>query len=363
MGPAPSRPILPVASAIAMTSFAVFDSLRVVLQAARVHDHGAPRFAHHVRGLLDRFGRDATHFRRAPRIPRFHRFRGLLEAGSVRVDECPVGEPVADDHVQHAHQERKIGSRAHRQIQIGVARDRREARIGHNQLRALVARAPDVVGGDGGALADIRPDNHQNFRGGDVGPRVGRAIHPERPFVRCPGRHHAEAAVVIDVARTESDTRELADQVRLLGGERSAAIDRNGVLAVLLLQFAQTASREIERFVPFGPSKTVAGPHQRVEKAVRMVALQVPLDAFGTEHSAIEREVFPRLEARHPIVANLELNSALLSAEAAVSLHQLLWFLTRSLLPASGRGVVEMRPEMIPEFLECAGSFSHERSP
>src|SRR5690349_23029382 len=50
--------------------------------------------------------------------------------------------------------------------------------------------------------------------------------------------------------------------------------------------------------------------------------LQIPFHAFGTELAAIERELLPRLEAHHGVVAHLELDAALLAAEAAVRLHQ-----------------------------------------
>ena len=66
-----------------------------------------------------------------------------------------------------------------------------------------------------------------------------------------------------------------------------------------------------------------------------MRTLQVTLHAFGTKHAAIERKLFPRLEADHFVVFDLELNAALLAAEAAVSLHQLVG-LNTSLEPRSG---------------------------
>ena len=87
-----------------------------------------------------------------------HRRGDGLEAGGVRVDERAILEAVAQDHVQHAHQQREIGAGPHRQVQIGVARDRRHARIGDDQLAAVVAAAPDVVGGDRRALADVGAD-------------------------------------------------------------------------------------------------------------------------------------------------------------------------------------------------------------
>src|SRR5688500_7406934 len=53
-----------------------------------------------------------------------------------------------------------------------------------------------------------------------------------------------------------------------------------------------------------------------------MLPLQVALDALRAQHAAIERELLPRLEADHLVVAHLELDAALLAAEAAMRLHQ-----------------------------------------
>ena len=80
----------------------------------------------------------------------------LLEADRVRVDERVI-EPVALDHeLQHAGEQRRVAPRLHRQVQIAGARHRRDARILDDDLRALLARLPDVVGGDRRALGDVR---------------------------------------------------------------------------------------------------------------------------------------------------------------------------------------------------------------
>ena len=76
------------------------------------------------------------------------RFRHRFEAGRVRGDELAILQAVAQDHVQHAEQQRDIGARPHRKKQIGVAGDRRHPRIDDDQLSAVVAAAPEVVGGD-----------------------------------------------------------------------------------------------------------------------------------------------------------------------------------------------------------------------
>ena len=59
-----------------------------------------------------------------------------------------------------------------------------------------------------------------------------------------------------------------------------------------------------------------------VVQPVGMRALQVALDALRAEHAAVERELLPRLEADDLVVADLELDAALLAAEAAVRLDE-----------------------------------------
>jgi hypothetical protein len=69
----------------------------------------------------------------------------LLEADVCVVDERVI-DPVALDHdLQHAGEQRRVAARLHRQIEIAGARDRRDARILDDDLRALLARLPDVV--------------------------------------------------------------------------------------------------------------------------------------------------------------------------------------------------------------------------
>src|SRR5262245_44682208 len=51
-----------------------------------------------------------------------------------------------------------------------------------------------------------------------------------------------------------------------------------------------------------------------------MGALQVSLDPFGTEHAAVESKLVPRFETDHFVIAHLQLDAALLAAEAAGAL-------------------------------------------
>ena len=62
---------------------------------------------------------------------------------------------------------------------------------------------------------------------------------------------------------------------------------------------------------------------QRGRQPVRMRALQIPLDAFRTQHSFVERKVFPRFKPDDRVVFHLELNATLLAAKAAMRLDDL----------------------------------------
>ena len=83
-----------------------------------------------------------------------------------------------------------------------------------------------------------------------------------------------------------------------------------------------------------------------------MIRLQVALDALGAEHPAIEREILPRLEADHVIFANLQLDAALLPAEAAMRLYQPVRWRPRLLAPAAFGSVVQMRSVLLAKLFQ-----------
>ena len=119
------------------------------------------------------------------------------------------------------------------------------------------------------------------------------------------------------------------------------------------------ADREIERFIPGRWTKTLIAAHQRGKQTVRMAALHVTLHALWAEHAAIERKLFPRFKTDDLVFADLQLDPALLSAEAAVCLYQLLGGMDRFVLPPTGRHVIQVRPELFFENLFGDRSLSH----
>jgi hypothetical protein len=63
-------------------------------------------------------------------------------------------------------------------------------------------------------------------------------------------------------------------------------------------------------------------PAIRMEQAVGMRSLQISFDTLGAEHSTVEGEFFPRLKANYFVALDLQLNAALLSAEAAMGFDE-----------------------------------------
>src|SRR5581483_11665303 len=147
------------------------------------------------------------------------------------------------------------------------------------------------------------------------------------------------------------------------GGQRCAAVHRHRVTPVLLLDFAQPARGEAQRLVPSCRAETRVGAQQRIEQAVGMAALQVPLHALRTQHAVVERKILPRFESDHAVGAHLELNAALLPAEAAVSLNEFIGWIPRFVAPTAWRDIVEMRTVTVDELVDRRRRFSHATPP
>src|ERR1044072_5873926 len=92
-----------------------------------------------------------------------------------------------------------------------------------------------------------------------------------------------------------------------------------------------------------------------------MAVLHVALDALGAEHPLVEREVLPGLEADHLVVPHLELDPALLAAEAAVRLDQRVRRPRGLVAPAAGRLALGVRPVSVDQGVDGARDSSHAR--
>ena len=148
---------------------------------------------------------------------------------------------------------------------------------------------------------------------------------------------------------TQADARKFSDQIGFFRNERGSAIDGDRILAIFLLNLAQTRRCKIQRFVPRGFSKSFGRAQERVEQPVGMSALQIPLHSFGAEHPVIERKFLPRLESDDLIVANLELDAALLAAETAMRFDKAFGGISRFTVPATLRRVSQVWAKTLEE--------------
>src|SRR6187200_336970 len=206
----------------------VLHAVRMVLDATGVKEEarlrGTPPLGGQHQGTL----RHAGHLRGPRQRPLPAVLCDLLETHRVRIDERVI-QPVALDHdLQHAREQGRVAPRLHRQVQIAGPSGRCDTRILDDDLRALLARLPHVVGGNGRTFGDVRAGDPDHVGAHHVGPRVRRAVDAERLLVRGASADHAEAAVVVDERRLQADACELAEQIGLLGSQAGATEEPDG---------------------------------------------------------------------------------------------------------------------------------------
>jgi hypothetical protein len=100
-------------------------------------------------------------------------------------------------------------------MQIGGACDRSEPGIDNDEFRAVIARLPEPVSKRGKCLAHVCAADHHHLGVLEVGVVIRAPIEAESLLVSRAGTDHAEPAIVIQIARLECNSRELADQVAL----------------------------------------------------------------------------------------------------------------------------------------------------
>jgi hypothetical protein len=247
--PHPGLPNFPVASPRLMADSTLSTPL-VLLDAAGVQQHPGGRRAPPLGRLLDARGGHARHGVRPLRGHVRHRRGGLVEVDGVGVDERTVEPIVADQLVQHRAEQGRVGTGPHPEEQVGGPGQGHDPGVLHDELRPPIPGPPDVAGRDGEGLGHVRPGHPHDVREGDVAPRVGGPVDAQCLLVPRAGRHHAVAAVVVEVGGLQRQPGELADQVALLVGERDARQHGDGVVAVGGLDAADLAHHAVESVVP-----------------------------------------------------------------------------------------------------------------
>src|SRR5262249_55845192 len=133
---------------------------------------------------------------------------------------------------------------------VSVASNGSDARIGNNQLAAIIPTAPDVIRCDRSTITNIGSYDQEYLCLGNITPRKRATVNSEGRLVRVPSGNHAKPPVVVNVPSAQRDAGEFSHQVRLLRTERGSSIDRDGIFAITALYFPQPLHGELERFVP-----------------------------------------------------------------------------------------------------------------
>jgi hypothetical protein len=254
-----------------------------------------------------------------------HGVADRLEADGVLGDEPRIGQPVADDHVQHAVVEGGVGAGPQPHVLVGGAGHGRLPRVDHHQPGAAVPGPPEVLHGDREALGDVGAGDHDHLGLQQVGPGVAGPVDAEGLLVGGGRRHHAEPPVVVDVAGAQGHPGELAHQVGLLGGHAGAAEHPEGVRPVGLLDAADLRHGRVQGRLPGDrvqrPVPAVA--QQRGEQPVRVVDLLVGDHALGAQPLLVD-VVVARLHADDTTIHDPQVHAALHAAERAVGGDQAL---------------------------------------
>ena len=133
----------------------VLDAFALVFDAARVQQKTGLRRPPPLRRLQNFLLRNARGALGPIEVVGLHGFLGFLETARVVGDELVVEPVVLDELMQDRTVERGIAARTDRQMQISGAGDRREARIDHDELGAVVARLPDPMRQRRESFADV----------------------------------------------------------------------------------------------------------------------------------------------------------------------------------------------------------------
>ena len=135
----------------------VLHALAVMLDAASVHQKtgfgGAPPLGGLANGRLA----DAGHFGGAPRRPLLDVFGHLVETAGVIADEGVIEPVVLDHQMKDAVEQGHVATGLDGQIQVAGAGQRGDARIHHDDAGTVLARLPDIAGGDGAHSATLAP--------------------------------------------------------------------------------------------------------------------------------------------------------------------------------------------------------------
>ena len=154
--------------------------------------------------------------------------------------------------MQHRVEQRDVGPRLDREVQVGRARRHRGARIDddHFQVRVLRPRFLDAAEDDRVGERRVGAGDEDQVGVVDVLVAARRRVGAERELVAGHRRGHAEARVGIDVVGADQPLRQLVEDVVVLGEELAGDVERDAVGPVLGDAGGKALRGQVERLVP-----------------------------------------------------------------------------------------------------------------
>src|SRR5262249_34715123 len=138
-------------------------------------------------------------------------------------------------------------------------------------------------------------------------------------------------------------------EIGLFIGQGRSAQECECIVAIGLLNAFDFACHLVQRLFPADGYETCARlAHQRRLQAIGVLVLHVSRDTLRAEAALVEGKILPRFKSNDSVVLHLELNTALLTTEAAVRLDQPVGLYIR--IPSCRRYSVQRGTELRNEF-------------
>ena len=269
---------------------------------------------------------------------------GLVALGALG-HEALVDQPVADDHVRQAVQQRGVGARPHAEVELAVVGELDAARVGGDQLQALDRRLLDAGADDRVALGRVHADQQRHVGRLDVVERAGGAGQAERLAQRERRRRVAHARAVVDVVRADRGAHQALHHVAVLVGRARGGEPGDRVRPVLGLDAAERVGDARDRLVPGRqPEAAVLADERRGQPIARAREL-VGEAALDAGVALVGRAVHRRADRGDAPVGAVGLEPA---ADAAVAAGR-------------GRRRVEARSHAVPPSPVYAASHIEQR--
>ena len=205
------------------------------------------------------------------------------------LDERMIEPVVLDHQVQNAVEQRRIASRLDRQEQVAGPRDRRDARIDDDDFRAVLARLPDIVGGDRRALGDVGAADQDRRRRPGCRSKDWRPDRCQTPFCCRPRRSPCTAGRCSRCSRCAGTCGRTCPSGRFSrwsGWRRDSTANASRPCSCWMRSISPATRADRRRRTPSSESRRRAGSSRRRAAADRDGPLQVALHALRAQHAA-----------------------------------------------------------------------------